>query len=340
MKRNPYIPLAAFVCAAAVIPVITALFQANFFLTQLTMSAYYALAALGLCLLLGYAGQISLGQAGFFAIGAYVSAVLCRAGFDPRLAFLCAVLGAALVAALIGMPVLRLRGHYLAMATLGFGVVVEKIVRGVPFLGGADGIANVPAFTIAGSLQIVGGKAHRLSNYVIAFAILSIALSLMINLLSSRAGRALRSLHGGEEAASAMGVDTARSKLAAFVIAAVAAAVAGSLMTHFNGSIGPGEAATIKSIRYLAIVAVGGLSNFIGTVTVGIVLNFLSLRGVFGVYDDAVFGAILVGVMILAPNGFRLVLPGLKHRGARAGKPGPRAGSAVAKGSADKEAAS
>ncbi len=315
MKRNPHLPLAAFICVAAVIPALTSLFHANFFLTQLTMSAYYALAALGLCLLLGYAGQISLGQAGFFAIGAYTSAVLCRAGLDPRLSFLCAVLASALVAVLIGMPVLRLKGHYLAMATLGFGVVIEKIARGVPFLGGADGIANVPAFTIAGSLQIVGGKAHRLSNYLIAFAVLSSALALMINLLSSRSGRALRSLHGSEEAASAMGVDTARSKLAAFVIAAVAAAIAGSLMTHFNGSIGPGEAATIKSIRYLSIVAVGGLSNFIGTVVVGIVLNFLSLRGVFGVYDDAVFGAILVAVMVLAPNGFRLSLPFARAKG-------------------------
>lgn len=306
MKAKAYIPLALFILIAVLIPVLTGIFQKNFYLTQLTMSAYYALAALGLCLLLGYAGQISLGQAGFFAIGGYMSAYLSIAGLDPRLAFIVAILSAAVVAILIGMPVLRLKGHYLAMATLGFGVIIEKIARGAPSLGGADGLSNVPAFVIAGTLQITGGKADRLANYLIAFSILTITLTLMINLLSSRAGRALRALHGNEEAASAMGVDTARAKLAAFVIAAVAAAVAGSLLTHYNGSIGPGEANTLKSIRYLAIVAVGGLSNFVGTIIVGILLNFLSLRGVFGIYDDAVFGAILVIVMLLAPNGFNL----------------------------------
>ena len=291
------------------IPFLTNIFQVNFFLTQLTMSAYYALAALGLCLLLGYAGQISLGQAGFFAIGGYTSAILSKAGLDPRLAFVASVLLAALVAILIGMPVLKLKGHYLAMATLGFGVVIEKIVRGTPALGGADGISNVPSFTILKDLRITGGKADRLSNYAIAFVILSIVLILMINLLSSRSGRALRSLHGSEDAANAMGVNVANTKLGAFVIAAVLAAIAGSLMTHLNGSIGPGEANTMKSIRYLSIVAVGGLSNFTGTLAAGIILNFLSLRGVFGIYDDAVFGAILVIVMILAPNGFSFKLP-------------------------------
>lgn len=306
MKLKAYIPLAIFIMIAALIPVLTGITQKNFYLTQLTMSAYYALAALGLCLLLGYAGQISLGQAGFFAIGGYTSAYLSIAGLDPRLAFIAAIISSTVVAILIGMPVLRLKGHYLAMATLGFGVIIEKIVRGMPALGGADGLSNVPAFVIAGTLRVTGGKTDRLANYLIAFSILTITLTLMINLLSSRAGRALRTLHGNEEAASAMGVDTARTKLAAFVIAAVAAAVAGSLLTHYNGSIGPGEANTLKSIRYLAIVAVGGFSNFVGTIIAGILLNFLSLRGVFGIYDDAVFGAILVIVMLLAPNGFNL----------------------------------
>lgn len=317
MKKKDYTPLIAFMGISVLIPVLTNIFQVNFFLTQLTMSAYYALAALGLCLLLGYAGQISLGQAGFFAIGGYTSALLSKAGLDPRLAFVASILLAAIIAILIGMPVLKLKGHYLAMATLGFGVVIEKIVRGTPALGGADGISNVPAFTILKDLRITGGKADRFSNYVIAFAILSIVLTLMINLLSSRSGRALRSLHGSEDAANAMGVNVANTKLGAFVIAAVLAAIAGSLMTHLNGSIGPGEANTMKSIRYLSIVAVGGLSNFTGTLAAGIILNFLSLRGVFGVYDDAVFGAILVIVMILAPNGFGLRLPARSMKGAK-----------------------
>jgi branched-chain amino acid transport system permease protein len=290
--------------AAAVIPLLTQVFHANYLLTQLTMSAYYALVALGLCLLLGYAGQISLGQAGFFAIGGYVSALLSKAGVDPRLSFFAAMGVAGAIAFLIGLPVLRLKGHYLAMATLGFGLVIEKILRGINALGGADGISDVPSFPILASLSISGGRAARLPNFLIAFGVLALALALLTNLLASRSGRALRALHGNEEAAKAMGVDVFRSKLSVFVIAAVLAAAAGSLLTHYNGSIGPGEASVMKSIRYLAIVAVGGLSNFSGALVMAISLNFLSLRGAFGFYDDAFFGAILVLVMLLAPDGF------------------------------------
>jgi branched-chain amino acid transport system permease protein len=304
MGVKRHIPLAVLILAAAIIPFLTQAFHANYLLTQLTMSAYYALVALGLCLLLGYAGQISLGQAGFFAIGGYVSALLSKAGVDPRLAFIAAMAVAGAIAFLIGLPVLRLKGHYLAMATLGFGLVIEKILRGVNALGGADGISDVPAFPIVASLSVSGGRAARLPNFLIAFGVLALALALLTNLLASRSGRALRALHGNEEAAKAMGVDVFRSKLSVFVIAAVLAAAAGSLLTHYNGSIGPGEASVMKSIRYLAIVAVGGLSNFSGALVMAISLNFLSLRGVFGFYDDAFFGAILVLVMLLAPDGF------------------------------------
>lgn len=299
-----YVRVAAFAAAVVAAQLLAHAAGKDFFLTQLTMSAYYALVALGLCLLLGYAGQISLGQAGFFAIGGYVSALLSKAGVDPRLAFIAALAASGAIAFLIGLPVLRLKGHYLAMATLGFGLVIEKIVRGLNVFGGADGISDVPAFPIIASLSISGGRAARLPNFLIAFGVLALALALLGNLLASRAGRALRALHGNEEAARAMGVDVFRSKLSVFVIAAVLAAAAGSLLTHYNGSIGPGEASIMKSIRYLAIVAVGGLSNFGGTLVMAISLNFLSLRGVFGFYDDAFFGAMLVAVMLLAPDGF------------------------------------
>ena len=122
------------------------------------MSAYYALASLGLCALMGYAGQISLGQAGFFAIGAYASAFISKSdpSISPWIACPCAVLLAALVAALIGTPVLRLKGHYLAMATLGFGLVIEKIVRGTKAFGGADGLSSVPAFPLLPGLVVTG----------------------------------------------------------------------------------------------------------------------------------------------------------------------------------------
>ena len=126
---------------------------------------------------------------------------------------------------------------------------------------------------------------------------------LALNLVHSRVGRALRSIHESEEAAHSLGVNTYRYKLAIFVLSALFAAVGGVLLTHYNGSIGPSEATVMKSVRYVAIVAVGGMANLWGAMVMGILLNFLSLRGVFGTYDDAVFGAILIVMMIFAPQG-------------------------------------
>jgi branched-chain amino acid transport system permease protein len=299
------------------------------------MAAYYALVVIGLCLLMGYAGQVSLGHAGFFAIGGYTSAVLTtynlmawrdtpliaagrRLGlvlqrqdlygadilsFSPWVALLIALLAAALIAVLIGLPILRLRGHYLAMATLGFGLIIDRIVLGTPLFGQADGISNVPPFGLFAGLEVNGRAMFRVSNYYIATALVLGAMVLAINLVHSRVGRALRSIHQNEEAAHSLGIDIYRYKLAVFVLSAVLAAAGGVFLTHYNASIGPSEATVMKSVRYVAIVAIGGMANLWGALVMGVVLNFLSLRGVFGTYDDAVFGLILVAIMVLAPEG-------------------------------------
>jgi branched-chain amino acid transport system permease protein len=133
--------------------------------------------------------------------------------------------------------------------------------------------------------------------------LLLLGLVLLLNLIHSRVGRALRSIHGSEEASEAIGVNTARYKLYTFVISAAFAAIAGSFLTHYNGGIGPSEAGVMKSVRYVAIVAVGGMANLWGVLIMGILLNFMSLRGMFGTYDDAVFGAILILIMLFAPQG-------------------------------------
>jgi branched-chain amino acid transport system permease protein len=353
MRLQRLLPAAILAACAFALPPLFAAMGVAFLLTQLTMSAYYALASLGLCALMGYAGQISLGQAGFFAIGGYASAFLCTRDLGaaaapsglvrlldssgllvrwtdpygkalltlaPALSGLCAVLLAVLVAALLGTPVLRLKGHYLAMATLGFGIVIEKVARGTKALGGADGISAVPGLAILPGLSVTGGRAARSANFTIAWIVLALGILVLTNLVRSRPGRALRALRDGEEAAAAMGVDTARYKLKVFVIAAAFAAIAGVLLTHYNGSIGPGEAASTRSVRYVAIVAVGGMDNLVGTLVSGLVLNFLSLRGVFGSFDDAVFGAILILVMLMSPEGkaaraFRSLLPKRKVAG-------------------------
>jgi len=307
----------------------------KFYLTQLTMSAYYTLLIVGLCILMGYAGQISLGHAGFFAIGGYISGALTTRnllafeksssvefldglgvivrGQDiygealvviaPWAACLVAIVTAGLIAWILGIPVLKLKGHYLAMATLGFGIIIYRIVLASEYFGEADGISEVPAFPLFGGLEVSGDFGTRVENYYIAWGLLIVCMVLLRNLIQSRAGRALRSIHSSEDAAESMGVNTSRYKLQVFVLSAVFAAVAGVFLTHYNGGIGPSEAGVMKSVRYVAIVAVGGMAHLWGALIMGVVLNFLSLRGVFGSYDDAVFGAILILIMLFAPNG-------------------------------------
>ncbi len=312
----------------------------QFYLTQMTMAAYYSLLIIGLCVLMGYAGQILLGHAGFFAIGGYLSAALTTrnlasfkedglvrlldgcgllsAGKDlyggellvvaPWGAAIFAVVIAAAVAVLIGIPVLKLKGHYLAMATLGFGIIIYRLVLATPWFGEADGISGVPPFVLLPGLTVSGDVSGRVQNYYIAWGVLVIGLFLLLNLMHSRIGRALRAIHGSEEAADAMGVNISRFKLQTFVLSAVFAAIAGVLLTHFNGGIGPSEAGVMKSVRYVAIVAVGGMAHLWGALVMGVLLNFLSLRGVFGSYDDAVFGLILILIMLFAPDGILSLL--------------------------------
>ncbi len=329
------LPFALLLVVVVAIELLTAWTDTRYYLTQMTMSAYYALLIVGLCVVMGYAGQISIGHAGFFAIGGYLSAALTTqnllaykdtalvsaldavglivAGEDiygealmtvtPWAACVLAVLTAAVVALVLGIPVLKLKGHYLAMATLGFGIIIYRIVLASAYFGEADGISEVPVFQLFPGLAVSGDFGARVSNYYIAWGLLIVGMLLMKNLIDSRVGRALRSIHGSEEAAESVGVDTARFKLKVFVISAVFAAVAGVFLTHYNGGIGPSEAGVMKSVRYVAIVAVGGMAHIWGALVMGVGLNFLSLRGVFGSYDDAVFGVILIVIMLFAPNG-------------------------------------
>jgi len=335
-----YLPVAVLAGVVVLIQIITSITGTSYYLTQLTMSAYYGVVAVGLCLLMGYAGQISLGQAGFFAIGGYTTATLTTQNLagatgsglvrvldslglllsktnaygdeivylNPWISFLVAIVITVAIAFLVGKPVLALKGHYLAMATLGFGTIIYRIVLGTPTFGEADGISNIPGFPLFFGLSVSGRMGERVENYYIAWAVVILGMVALINLINSRAGRSLRALHGSEEAADAMGVNTARLKLNVFIIGALFASVAGVLLTHYNGGIGPSEASATKSVRYVAIVAVGGMANLWGTLIMSIVLNFLSLRGVFGSYDDAVFGAVLIAIMLFAPDGF-LKLP-------------------------------
>jgi branched-chain amino acid transport system permease protein len=330
-----YIPVFLLLAVVVAIQLATHFTETSYYLTQLTMSAYYSVVVIGLCVLMGYGGQISLGHAGFFAIGGYLAGALTthnllplqeqglvslldKVGLlidstglygdklltiHPWAACIIAVLAAGVIALAIGGPILKLKGHYLAMATLGFGIIIFRIALASAYFGEADGISEVPGFTLFPGVEVSGSFGARVSNYYIAWGMAVGAIILLLNLIHSRVGRALRSIHGAEDAANAMGVNTARYKLYIFVLSAVFAALAGVFVTHYNGGIGPSEAGVMKSVRYVAIVAVGGMANIWGALIMGIVLNFLSLRGVFGSYDDAVFGGILIVIMLFAPDG-------------------------------------
>lgn len=333
--RRSLLKTAGLIACIVGVQLATSFTGTSHYLIQLTMSAYYVLVILGLCVLIGYAGQISLGHAGFFAIGGYTSAFLTthdlsglkgsalvsslvKTGLlvsredlyggrilvaQPWVACIAAVLLAVAIAYIIGGPVLKLRGHYLAMATLGFGIIVYKIVLGSEVFGAADGLSDIPGFPIAPGIVVSGKSDFRVQNYYIAWGLVTTGTLMLMNLMDSRVGRALRSIHGAEDAAAAMGIDTSKYKLRTFVLSAAFAAVGGVFLTHYNGGIGPSEASIMKSVRYVSIVAIGGMANLWGALFMGALLNFLSLRGYFGTLDDAVFGGILILIMLFAPEG-------------------------------------
>ena len=329
------LPLLLLALAAVAAQAVMRATETEYCLTQLTMAIYYALVVLGLCLLMGYAGQVSLGHGAFFALGGYTSAVLTTHDFSwcqgaacagwlrqahlfaarqdayghaiitvcPWAAFLAAMLLTLLVAALIGYPALRLRGHYLAMATLGFGLIVSKLLLANTLTGAADGINGVPEWRLAGGLTVTGKSAARVQNYYLACGLALLALLVLRNLVHSRVGRALQAIHDRETAANAMGINTARYKLKVFVLSALLAALAGVFFTHYTGGIGPSEAGAMKSVRYVALAAAGGMANLWGVAVMSVGLNYCSLRGWFGSYDNAVFGALLILIVSLAPEG-------------------------------------
>jgi branched-chain amino acid transport system permease protein len=335
MKETRHFQILLLIVTVVIIQLLTRATDTSYFLTQLTMSAYYSLVIIGLSLVMGYAGQISIGHAGFFAIGGYMSAlltthnllpykdstcvsILSKTGLlvssqdlygtdlltvHPWVACILAVLITIVIAYIIGGPVLKLKGHYLAMATLGFGIIIFRIVLGTAIFGEADGLSDVPPFALLPGIEVSGKMPVRVLNYYIAWTMVVIGMLLLSNLVNSRIGRALRSIHGSEDAANAMGVNISKYKLHTFVLSAVFAAVAGVMLTHYNGGIGPSEASVMKSVRYVAIVAIGGMANLWGALIMGVLLNFLSLRGYFGSMDDAVFGSILIIIMLFAPNG-------------------------------------
>jgi branched-chain amino acid transport system permease protein len=260
----------------------------------------HAIVCVGLNLLIGYAGQISLGHAGFFGLGAYGSAILtARYGWPPLAALGVSVAGVALLAYLVGRPILRLKGHYLAMATLGMGIIIYIVVMTEDgFTGGPDGMA-VPPLGVFG-FALAGEKLW----YWVVGALLLASVWLALNLMESPRGRALRALHGSEVAAEVIGIDAARHKLNVFVLSAVFAAVAGGLAAYYAGFITPSKLTFIRSIEFVTMVVFGGMASTYGAVVGAAILTMLpQFLTVFKEYEMVVFGAVMMLTMIFMPKG-------------------------------------
>ena len=278
-------------------------------------SAYYfrvaalvwvsGLAAVGLQVLMGQAGQVSLGHAGFLGLGAYACALGPKLMGLPVLA--CLPLGAVLsglIAFVVGRPILRLRGHTLAVATLGFGMLVTMVLTGENGLtGGPDGI-RIPRVELFG-WRVLGAETW----YWIAGGALWLGVWLALNLQDSPSGRALAALHDSEVAARTLGVDVARHKLRAFVVAAVYASVAGSLLGMMNGFVTPDAAGFLSSIEYVTMVVIGGSASVPGAVVGAALLVLLpQALTVFHEYEHALLGLMIMLFMIFLRQG---ILPGL-----------------------------
>jgi branched-chain amino acid transport system permease protein len=273
----------------------------NYYLTVLTMCCLNAMIAVGLNLLVGHAGQVSLGHAGFYGLAAYTTAVLSATlGVPVGLSMLTGVGLTSGLAALVGLPALKLRGHYLAMATLGFGIILSILFNEtVGVTGGPSGFTGIPRLSLAG-VEFTSD----LSVYYLIIAVLGLVVWLAFNILHSRVGRALRALHTSEKAAQAVGIDIARYKLFIFVVSAAFAGLAGVLYAHYLTFIAPASFGFLFSVQLIVMVVLGGMTSIPGTITGAFFLTVLPefLRA-FDNIEVLLFGAILVLCMMYLPDG-------------------------------------
>jgi len=289
-------------------------FPSNFYYRVGSLIFVNGLAVTGLVVLIGFAGQISLGHAGFAGIGAYACALApAYLGLHPALALLLGAVVSGGTAWLIGRPILRLKGYYLAVATLGFGILVSMVLANeAKITGGPDG-REVADLGLRGALAELG---IGLSNALFWYALTGLALLLgawvALNLRDSPSGRALRALHDSEVAARAVGVDVARLKLSAFVISAVYASLSGSLMALMNRFITPDVSSFLHSVELVTMTVFGGVGSVPGAILGAATLTLLpQALTVLQQYENLILGLIMMLVMIFMREG---LLPSLMRR--------------------------
>lgn len=306
--------------AALAVPALT---DDRYVLKVLAIVGVYVIVVTGMSLLFGYAGQISLGHAAFVGIGAYASGYLTKSAHWPWLAAVAAAVAlAALGGLLLALPSLRLTGHYLAMATLGFGQIASIVfVEAKSFTGGVDGMSGIPLASI-GAYQFRSAEA----NYLLVWGTALLALVLAAGIASRRPGRAMRALRATELGALACGVDTVRVKVEAFVISAALGGLAGALYAHVIGFISPSTFSLDMSITLIAMVVLGGTRSLLGPALGAVALTLLHYPDVVAPglprttlallqsWEADVYGVVLIAVMLLAPDGLAGVARALRSR--------------------------
>jgi branched-chain amino acid transport system permease protein len=264
-----------------------------------TYAAIYAVAAIGLSILLGNVNQISVGQAGFFGIGAYAVAY-CTAvlGWEFWPAALLGVALAALCGVAVGFVALRFRGHYLAMATLAFGLIAAGVFHQWSALGGAGGIANIP-YARLGPISLSGYAGYWFA-WIVALAVAAVSL----NMLRGRTGRAFETIRNDELAAEMAGVPTRRYKVIAFAYAGALAGLAGALYASVLGIVVPDAVGIALSVDFLLMVVLGGAGGVCGALLGAALIGFLDIAGhQYANWREVAYGALVIGVVAAAPGG-------------------------------------
>ena len=301
----------------AVVAVLIPFTQGSFRVGQFTLVLVYAIAILGLNLLVGYSGQISLGQGAFFALGAYTTAVLIEKASFPHLLALPAAAVVTFAAGLaFGIPTLRLHGLYLALVTLGLAVATPPLIKRADALtDGAQGL-NVAQPQAPGGL----GLAPDQFLYFLCLAVAVVVVVLVANLVRGRVGRALITIRDGELVAVSKGIDVARHKTLTFAISAGCAGVAGALYVYAIGFVAPESFPLTLSISFLAAVVVGGLATIGGALLGALFIVFVPEYA--SDVDDAlagvIYGAMLIVFMVFLPHGAMGALRRARWAGSRA----------------------
>src|SRR5215813_7071930 len=286
-------------------------FVDNYIIYVMARLCVYTLVALGLNLLTGYAGQISLGHAAFFAIGAYTAAVLTESLHWPFVPCVLSAAGfTALIGYLVGLPCLRLTGLYLAMATLGFTLIVQEMLLQLAVIThGSEGMKVRPAVILGFTFD----SDYR--KYYLLLVVTALMLIVARNLVRGRTGRAFLAIRENERAAEAMGVNLAQYKTIAFAVSALYTGLAGALSAFVVGFLDPQEFSFFLSIQFVTIIILGGLASLLGSVLGAAFLILLpELLAGLDVWQALVYGAIMVLTIIFMPFGLSGAIRRYGHR--------------------------